>query len=158
MAAANRKNESVLFLDTNVKAVKLLAMDLVRFGKSYETLNGKFETNLKMADSSCSAFQTQSIAHQKEQNLKSKKNQKEESKDDADAWTAADDLCLKNLSQMRECEENMMMYQDEKVALLQAHIGSLEAYICKMTSDLDEFKQLLQPNMISLPFPDRKYK
>ena len=155
MSKANTKNESVLYLDANVKAVKLLSLDLVRFGKSYETLNGKFETNLKMADSSCSAFQTQSIAHQKDQNSKSTESK---SKEADNAWTAADDLCLKNLMQMRECEENMMMYQDEKVALLQAHIGSLEAYICKMTSDLDEFKQLLQPNMISLPFPDRKYK
>ena len=142
MAEANKKQQA-LFFDANVKAVGRLPNDMIRATRSLEHLNRMFEENCKMAHNSCVAFSTQS-AGKKE--------------DDADAWTATADLCLENLKQMRQCEEDMMMFQDEKIAMLEANIESLESYILRITDDLEQFQALLQPNMIKLAFTGRKFK
>ena len=63
----------------------------------------------------------------------------EQNNDDNNEWSAKEDLCLKNLKQMRKSEEDMLMFQDEKIALIEQNIKYLEAYISKMSKDLDHF-------------------
>eukprot|EP00484_Ammonia_sp_Unknown_P028473 CAMPEP_0197033052 /NCGR_PEP_ID=MMETSP1384-20130603/11563_1 /TAXON_ID=29189 /ORGANISM="Ammonia sp." /LENGTH=143 /DNA_ID=CAMNT_0042462799 /DNA_START=27 /DNA_END=458 /DNA_ORIENTATION=+ len=139
MAEANTKHKE-LYLEENVKRIKELPHDLIRLCTSYEHLNEQFETNFTNAHGSFLAFQSQAM------------NSNEENSNNKDGQNMKDDLCLKHLQEMRECEQDMMMFQDEKLELLQENIDSLEAYIAKITKDLNEFKKILQPNMIKLPF------
>eukprot|EP01083_Nonionella_stella_P166040 553949_1 len=128
-----------LYLDDNVKMVTGLPSALIRLSNSYQDLNKKFEHNSKMSQDTFQTFQIQSS------NIKNTQK-----------WTSKDDLCTKTLQQMRKYESDMMMFQDEKVALLKENIQSLEAYIAKMSKDLNEFQKVLQPNMIKLPSPHQE--
>eukprot|EP01083_Nonionella_stella_P172985 595251_1 len=146
MAEANSK-ERQLYLEENVKLLKQLPNDLIRLSNSYQELNRNFEENLKMADNSFKAFENQSKIQHSDILMNEIKNAK---------WTSKDELCLKNLQQMRKYEEEMMMFQEEKTVLLQQNIQTLESYMSKIRKDLSEFQKVLQPNQIKLPFPKKK--
>eukprot|EP00483_Globobulimina_turgida_P008751 UN08769 len=137
LTTANSKQYK-LYLDENVKIMAELPGTLVRLSDSYIDLNKKFEDKLNMAHDSFKAFENET----KKSNKKSPQ------------WTATDDLCFKNLEEMRKNEEDMVMFQDEKISLIQENLKSMESYITKISKDLDEFQKLLQPNMIKLPFPN----
>mmetsp|Transcript_51891 Transcript_51891/g.85914 ORF Transcript_51891/g.85914 Transcript_51891/m.85914 type:complete len:148 (+) Transcript_51891:113-556(+) len=145
MAEANTKDKR-LYLEENVKRIKQLPHDIVRVCSSYDVLNQKCEQDFENAHQLFTTFQNQT---------QSAMTIDDDNNNDLE-WTSMDSECLANLQKMRECEENMMMFQEEKIELLHQHIGSLDTLIGKMAKDLRDFQKKLQPNMIKLPFPNSK--
>ena len=141
MAEANTKHTKV-YLEENVKRIKLLPHDMVRLCSSYEILNKKYEENVRSSHDAFQALKDETM--------------KEENKENMNEWTLRDDECFKHLNKMRKCEDDMMMFQDEKIALLTQNITNIESLITKMTKDLNQFEKILQPNMIKLPYPNKK--
>eukprot|EP01084_Bolivina_argentea_P149594 261307_1 len=133
-----------LYLDENVKILKELPNDMIRLCNSYTDLNKRMEENLKMSHNAFKDFENESMA---KDNVNNENNME---------WSLQDDLCLKHLQTMRKCEEHMVMFQDEKIALLEINVKSFETYIGKITKDLEEFQKILQPNQLQLPFPNKK--
>merc|ERR1719273_3105505 len=128
MASSNTRQANQLYLEENMNSIKYLPAELARTGKTYQVLNDRFESEFKVAHSACMNFQRQ--ANDASRNTA-------RSSLAPTQWTFDDDLCLQQLSEMRKCEEAMMVFQDEKIALLGANIECLEAYISKMTRDLN---------------------
>mmetsp|Transcript_40926 Transcript_40926/g.36109 ORF Transcript_40926/g.36109 Transcript_40926/m.36109 type:complete len:141 (-) Transcript_40926:183-605(-) len=139
MAEANTPKEQ-LYLEENVKIIKELPHDLIRLCCSYQQLNNKFEEKFKLNQTEYQSFQNQSM----------------NDNNNNGGWNINDNQCLKHLENMRKYETEMLMYQDEKIELFDKNIDSLESYINKITKDLNKFEKMLQPNMIKLPFPNKK--
>merc|ERR1719273_2275262 len=128
MASANTRQANQLYLEENMNSIKCLPAELARTGKSYQMLNDRFESEFKVAHSACMNFEMQTSAASRTSARTALAPTQ---------WTFDDDLRLQQLSEMRKCEEAMMVFQDEKIALLGANIECLEAYISKMTRDLN---------------------
>eukprot|EP01084_Bolivina_argentea_P149595 261308_1 len=144
MAEANVKPKE-LYLDENVKISKGLPSDMIRLCNSCTDLNKRMEENLKMSHKAYEAFEKQS--KNTNNNINNGNNIE---------WNFKDDLCLKHLETMRTHEQQMVMFQDEKIALLESTVETFESYIEKITKDLEQFDKILQPNQIKLPFPKKK--
>ena len=132
-----------------MKSVKRLPTEMIRVSDSYQSLDEKFEERFKMAQSASMSFEHQSTGRNTTHSHSTTSSL-------APKWTFEDEKCLQHLLEMRKYEDEMMMFQDEKIELLRTNIESLESYVTKMTRDLNEFRSLLQPNLIKLPFPRDK--
>lgn len=162
MAQAHQKEEP-LFFDVNVKAVaRQLPNDLIRSTKSLEALNEKFERNWKMAQQCADAFENQAMRAAVEMEKEKAKDKDEKDAQDksvaAASWSSSDSLCLSNLERMRQCESEMAMFEDEKLALLDSTIDGLQGFVHKISADLERFEAVLQPNMIKLAFPAKSVR
>ena len=143
-STVNTEHLQGLLLEENAKALKQSPDELVRVCDAYRSLDDRFAAKLRRTETLSAAFERDSASF------------------DGDgtgaehAWTAMDEAMMRTLHELRQSEEEALMFADEKIALLESHIEALDGFVSKMSIDLDAMRPLLQPNVVALRADSKK--